>query len=521
MVASRFFRMEGTPEATTPEAVTPEARVRAMVSALAGVVAEGVTEADRVAAVAALEELKGAAAAAQVRLTAAAVEDREALGEDSRSVRADLALARRCSPTLMDQHVGVAKALVSEMPHTLAALTAGEIGEYRARIMVRETACLSSEDRSEVDRLLADRLGSLGDRALTAAAQRAGAALDAASLAERNRRAVASRRVTLRPAPDGMAWLSILGPMVDAVGAYAALTAAESRRRVLDPSLSGAEWEAAADAARADTRGKGAWMADTALELLSGRASGQVQPVEVGLVMTDRTMLPAAFGGVVPEDDVAHVPGWGPVPGAQARAHVEDCLDRTGVDADDEAGVWLRRLFTDPTGHDLVALDSRRRLFDGGLRMFLQLRDPVCRVPWCDAPAVHADHVEPVHAGGTTSAANGGGACARHNLVKEHDGWHVQVTATGLDGAGPHTLRITTPTRRTYEATAPPILGEGWAAARAPAEHYADPDDGGRWTPVLDPDEPPPVPPDPHPPDEDLDPPLELWRYVDGIGDVA
>ncbi|KGN41548.1 HNH nuclease [Knoellia aerolata DSM 18566] len=434
-------------------------------SSLASITPEGLSEAERVATVSALESLKGAAAAAQARLTAAAVADREQLGEDSRSVRADLALARRCSPALADQHVGVAKALVGEMPHTLRALERGEISERRATIMVRETACLSVEHRAEVDRRLAPVIGSLGDKALAAAARRAAAALDAESLAERHRRAVASRRVSIRPAPDGMAWLSVLGPMKDVVGAFVALTAEESRRHVIDPDLDDVAHASAVAAARADTRGKGAWLADRALELLSGRAHGQPQPVEVNLVMSDRVLLPAAFGGTAPMDDVAVIPGWGPVPGADARAHVADLLDHHdgSDDVTDAASVlWLRRLFTDPTGRDLVALDSTRRRFHGGLRRFLQLRDPTCRVPWCDAPAVQTDHVTAIHATGDTTARNGNGQCQRHNLVKELDGWHVRVQSTGLDGTGPHGIRLTTPSGQTHDATAPPILGEGW-----------------------------------------------------------
>ena len=84
--------MEGKPAESRPEG-----RVRAVVSELAQVGPEGLTQRERVAAVSALEALKGAAAAAQAWLTAAAVVDREALGEDSCSVRADLALARRTS----------------------------------------------------------------------------------------------------------------------------------------------------------------------------------------------------------------------------------------------------------------------------------------------------------------------------------------------------------------------------------------------------------------------------------------
>ncbi|MFC7487373.1 DUF222 domain-containing protein [Knoellia sp. CPCC 206453] len=209
--------MEGT-----PFSAGPGVQVRSFLSSLATVDPEGLTETERVAVVAALEALKGGAAAAQARVTAAAVVDREALGEDSRSVRADLALARRCSPTLADQHVGVAKALVGEMPETLAALTRGELSEKRAGILVRETACLSVEHRAEVDKRLAATMTSLGDKALAGAARRVGAELDAESLAERNRRAVASRRMSVRPEADGMAW-SCVAPMYPCAAVPSAL----------------------------------------------------------------------------------------------------------------------------------------------------------------------------------------------------------------------------------------------------------------------------------------------------------
>ncbi len=76
--------------------------------------------------------------------------------------------------------------------------------------------------------------------------------------------------MSVRPAPDGMAWLSILGPMKDIIGAHVALLAEEGRRHVIDPDLPADQWDAAAAAAKADTRGKGAWLSDRALELLTG-----------------------------------------------------------------------------------------------------------------------------------------------------------------------------------------------------------------------------------------------------------
>ena len=164
----------------------------------------------------------------------------------------------------------------------------------------------------------------------------------------------------------------------------------------------------------------GAVAADTALRVLSGRGAGEVTPVEVHLVMTDR----ALFGTGDPRRPVsepARIPGHGSVPAPVARAWL-----RAGVDPPDDRGaptaggtegvgsggtarVWLRRLYTSPDGRDLVAMDSRRRLFSGLLRRMLVLRDDVCTTPWCEAPIVHADHSTPYRDGGPTSFTDGNG----------------------------------------------------------------------------------------------------------------
>ncbi len=89
--------------------------------------------------------------------------------------------------------------------------------------------------------------------------------------------------------------------------------------------------------------------------------------------------------------------------------------------------MWLRRLYTTADGRDLVAMDSRRRLFGGLLRRMLVLRDDVCTTPWCEAPIVHADHATPVREGGLTGFEEGNGKCARCNQTKEAPGWRTRV----------------------------------------------------------------------------------------------
>ena len=507
---------------------------------LAGVDVAGLSDRERVELVASLERVKGAASAAQARATDALRCSREVVAPQdvARSVGSVVALARRESPTLGDRFVGLSRALVHEMPATMAALSAGECGERVAVAVVAATAALSREDRGEVDARVGPLLTRLGVRQAGAAAARVAAELDAASVVARMEAAVRSRRVTVRPAPDGMAYLSVLGPLKDVVGAHAAL---QARARAV---VGGQCPEEAPEG-----RGVGAVAADTALALLSGRASGQLQPVEVHLVMTDRALLGTGDPGRSPFEP-ARIPGHGSVPAPVARAWLREGLTDpapggadasppttaaaspptgaaaspptgaaasppTGADPDVGTGtalqlstaarVWVRRLYTTPDGRDLVAMDSRRRLFGGLLRRMLVLRDDVCTTPWCEAPIVHADHATPVREHGGTSFEEGNGKCARCNHGKEAPGWRTRVVLapTGSRSAGPErttpgpapapaarpsrdktsglprqdfrsvdsgggdglrqrrVVQVTTPLGHRYESEPPPLLGWG------------------------------------------------------------
>jgi hypothetical protein len=124
------------------------------------------------------EDVKSAVAAKQARIAVAydlsARQEQAAAGvpagELGAGVGAEIALARRESPSRGVRLLGLAKALVVEMPHTLAALQRGQLNEWRATLIVKETACLSVEDRAAVDEEIAADTGTLtgcGDRAIT------------------------------------------------------------------------------------------------------------------------------------------------------------------------------------------------------------------------------------------------------------------------------------------------------------------------------------------------------------------
>ncbi len=401
----------------------------------------GAAESALVERIAALERLKAAAAAGQARLAAALDAARRSAeaaagvpaARRGRGVATEVALARRDSPARGSRHLGFAKALVHEMPHTLAALESGVLSEWRATLVVRESACLDVEDRARLDAELCSdpaALDGVGDAALVAAAKAVAYRLDPHAVVERAAKAESERTVTIRPAPDTMTYVTALLPVAQGVSVYAAL------KRDADLCFDG--------------RSRGQVMADALVERVTGRPADAAVPVTVNLVISDQ----ALFGA---QSASAAIVGYGAVPSAVAQKLVIDAV------ADGRSRAALRRLYARPGSGALVAMDSRSRLFPTALADFIELRDQRCRMPYCDAPVRHRDHATPHRRGGPTSALNGLGTCEACNYAKEAAGWKV---ATGLSESGRHTAEFTTPTGANYHSVAPPAPG----TAPAPGE---------------------------------------------------
>ena len=398
-------------------------------------------EAELVEEIRRLEELKAHASALQAELSASldeVVRRRHAAAgvraeKQGAGVASQVALARRESPNRGARHLGLAKVLVAELPHTLAAMRAGWCSEWRATLVARETACLSLEDRRRIDaELMADPATTegWGDRRLVAAARSRAYELDPHAALKRSRKAEGERYVSLRPAPDTMAWLTALLPVAQGVSVYYALSQTADEAR-----------------AAGDERSRGQVMADALVTSLTTPTSSESAepapvpgpvPVAVNLTVSDATLL-----------DGGHAPGWiagyGPVPAGVARDLVASALA--------EAPAALRRLYTTSAG-SLVAMDARSRAFPASLGLFIDLRDQSCRTSWCDAPIRHRDHVIPDAAGGPTSAGNGQGLCEACNQAKEAPGF----TATTDQRPGePHTVVTTTPTGHQVRSRAPAL----------------------------------------------------------------
>lgn len=392
----------------------------------------------------------------------------------------DLALARMTSPYWGSRELTSAKALLTQMPQTFAALRDGVISAYQARLITEATVCLSPEDRAEVDSRLVSMLEGASTAEIVSAVRGLVYEVDPAGFVNRARKAAEDRGVSVRPCPDVMALLSARLPGPAAIACYKLLRDKATAMR-----------------ASGDPRTLGQLMADELFERLTGRSVVDGIDVEVGLVITDT----ALFAGT---SEAAVLEGLGPVPAELARELLRPAGseqdqagagddqrvgDRAGDESDDDtpdpcgelcpaggrctdaacpllhgdpdargahgvhrpddepfpgahpsspalgsgaptgsgagaglrsAKVWLRRLYVDPVSGTLVRRDPRKRLFTGSLRALLVARDRTCRNAWCGAPVRHVDHITPHARSGSTDEDNGRGLCAHCNLAREH-----------------------------------------------------------------------------------------------------
>ncbi|MDN5894470.1 MAG: HNH endonuclease [Nocardioides sp.] len=420
----------------------------------------------RVDVIALLERLKGAAAAAQARVTARFEESqlhqqdaeiaraqrraaesadageagaaqrraRRLTRERGRGIGDQVALARCAQTSQGSRFLGFARAM-GEMPHTHELLAQGRISEWAATILVRESAVLTVEDRAQLDEELCawhlevatgeievPRVFALSHAGLERSARGVADRLDPEAAVRRRAKSEAARRVTIRPTPDTMVHLTGLLPVAQGVAAFANLQ--ESAKKLK---------------AGGDERSVSQIMADLLVTRLTGQEDAEVVPVEIGLVMHPGSLAGADDRPARTRDAKFDLPA----------DVVRAMADHPG------APTWLRRLWTDPSTGVVVDVDTQRRVYDPAAAGFVAWRDQTCRHPGCERPIGVVDHALRHADGGPTTRANAQGLCPGHNLVKEMPGWRTRVSDPR---PGRHEVETITPTGHVYRSQAPPAM---------------------------------------------------------------
>jgi hypothetical protein len=376
----------------------------------------------------ALERLKSGAAAAQARLAVELADQRT--GSDEASISAEIALARSESPHAGGRHLSLARALLTDLPATYAALAVGDLSEARAMIIATETRHLTPEDRRAADLDLAGVPGvldGLGDAALRDRARSVAFRLDDEAATRRQVLARAERHVTGRDLGDGTARITAVIRQEHFAAVVGALDSAAGSAR-----------------AAGDPRTHGQVKADTLVQRVTGIDPVAPATLNVDLVISIDTLI---------ADDPApgHLAGpavtSSPVPATLARALVAGALRDTSTDSH----LTLRRLFVTPQDRELIAMESHRRTFPPALAQIIDRRDAGrCRTPYCNATIRHHDHVHPHRDGGPTDLDNSQGLCERCNYTEEQPGWSSWVGEHGR-------ISTLTPAAHVHTSRPPPL----------------------------------------------------------------
>jgi hypothetical protein len=356
--------------------------------------------------------------------------------EAGRFAAEELALALNISIARAQQQLTLARDLHGVHRDLREALELGQVSGFVASMVAQATRKLPDTARIAIDEAVTcDAVEQPAGRAITAARARVSEADDYAEAAAA--RAVAERRVYLKPLDDGLALFAAVLPADDALRAFTRCDDAARRAR---------------RAGAADNLEQ--LRCDNFVDIMlrfpepqpSTRPDGDEDGPREHLAMLERPVSVSVVISLTSLLGMDSRPGWldgyGTItPGTAQRI----------IAAGDPT---LRRLLCDPVTGATVVADPTRYTPSAALGHAVSCRDRRCRLPVCEARIQHLDHIQARADAGLTTRDNIQGLCVRSHLAKHHPGWRVTGDADGV-------VTWQTPTGHQYSSLPPPATGYG------------------------------------------------------------
>lgn len=335
-----------------------------------------------------------------------------------RSVRLEVAAALRITEAAAGAVIAQSVALCERYESVLDSQLHAKITDQHGKILVRALDAVEPEVRAALlpDVLALAEAEPVGKFRAKLRELVERARLD--TLAKRHEKAIEQRRVHVQPDEDGMAWLMLHLPAVEAQAIFARVTTMS--QRIADHP----DEMRTLNQIRADVMG----------DLLTEGSTDAVAPEARGIRATVAVTVPVLALLGDDESGVAIVEGVGPIPLGVAR---ELCGGADG---------WMRVLTHPETGM-VLSVGREQYRPPPGLRRLVRWRSSTCMAPGCNMPAdrCEIDHNVAWDDGGTTELDNLAPLCKNHHILKHHGNWTVEQI--------PHSggvMQWTSPTGRIY-----------------------------------------------------------------------
>lgn len=375
------------------------------ITRLRGLDPDGLSRDELVEFVGVLNRAKALVDAKQVKVLAA-LDRRDVSG--FQTVREEVACVLAISPPAAAKRLAQARAVDDHLPVAYAALAAGDVSLEHLAGLARMAGRVGPAIAAAVDAQVSADCHAMTPPMIDRAVLRAVASADPGGIGERHERAVADRYVTVYPAPDGMATLSVYGPAHDVQAVYTRIDAA-SRLLPRDDvrTLPQRRFDLLVDGLLSGIPADG-------LPTAQGRAP-QIQVIVAATTLLGR------------DDQPAELVGYGPID-----AHTTRRL------AADPTGTW-RRIVTDPVTGQIIDYGRSTYRPPQNLVDHVTARDRTCRFPGCSVPAYRCDldHIMAWERGGETKAANLAALCRRHHRLKTENYWTYELHDRRADWTSP------------------------------------------------------------------------------------